>query len=307
MLRSGSLPVPQQGARPDGPFPLSGEQKKEEIRFWHRQFLEHCLFIFMGLQSVSALLVPECMQALMSPLPENQPQVSAKVLKDAAESAPYIDQLKEKAHELVCRWGDFEQKLAKDVYDIPQLNHLLTETGNLKRECIRLQKTGLWIGWLYPEFLDHILEELDFFYDRIQGTVSPTREVEFYTDMNADHVALSAHLLDNGPKGSQVQLVVNALSLAQTGYDMNKPETTFNQMVALSHVMRALDYAKQVDAFNKQAERDHPPSIIHPMLLKHEEREGLWSIKNMERLASMIPQNRAGSPRSGLASLPIVA
>jgi endonuclease/exonuclease/phosphatase family metal-dependent hydrolase len=272
------------------------EQQRKDIRFWSRQFLEHCLFIGAGLSSVT-VIQSNCPNALSSALPENQPQISAQQRKQLTDSAPRIDQLHDAANELVCGWTLLQQDLTQDRYDVDFLTKLISSTTRLKKEILLLQKQGVWVGYLFPSFIEHLQEEMDYFGDKFSGKITREKEISFWVDILADHVTFTGKLIDNDAL-KQLDLSLQALQLAQEGYKLNQTEVEHYQMVLLSSQFNkapdklsgALAYLEKTDNFLKRVKQDKPTNILHPMLEQHVERENRYGIERLKQLRAETAQ-----------------
>lgn len=235
-----------------------------EIRFWYRQLLEHCLFIYLGLTSMSFIKSdPNFRKVLVSPLPENQPQANLYKLDDLIRDGAKINELKNESRVLLNEWSKYEEKVTKDDYDIPKLELLLNRTGALKTNVLNLEKAGIWSGWLYPGFIQHMLDELNFFYNKLKGNVSIEDEITFWNKINAEHVDLTSHLVNIGV-GENRQVVNDGFIISNNGYllDSYSPD-----------LINAYEYALESLGYMTYVRNSKISSIINPILAEHDIRE----------------------------------
>jgi hypothetical protein len=295
-----------------------------EILFWHKQFLEHCYFLFLQLQNQAHFYDPD---VLFSPLSENYPQVTAaeEALTDANSGlinpgadvqhndmdTNVIREWKRTALELTVRWKDYENELVRQVQrygttelgdEIPvdylQLTELLNLTKQFKQTLLRAENDGIWIGFAYPAFLVHILSELMFFEHRLAGEISPQQELLFYLQISADHIELNAHLLDLDGSFEKRERVRRTDALAEQGYQLLSnldrrallDENEFQQVLE-----EAYNYIQLANAWGLTArilvDRHQLPGIAHPMMLLHDIREGNHAAERLEEIYAEIEQD----------------
>ena len=150
-------------------------------------------------------------------------------------------------------------------------------------DVVRFQKDVIskldskqWQGWLFPMFVEHITTETEYAIKKVKREdVSDLEEITFWNHINAEHAAFDAHLLDP----SQKKLINLAYSIEDKIEDLSPCHKMF--------IILSLEYAEELDKYHEAAEKLNPPSIIHPKLLKHVQREGRRSIE----VLSMVGQN----------------
>lgn len=216
---------------------INPEIAANEIDFWVRQLSEHALFLHLGLED---------------------------------------KKLKKEAFQLHTKFEHFRRKFNAEIRDMCLMNSvlpLIEKEREFKVRVLNRLEAGEWLGWLFPLFVNHIILELDYLVDKLNGvTYSFSQELQFWNRVNSEHALFASHFLD--PKERSHILVADAV--AQKLNQTNDQEYT--TMLQLS-----LNASKELDAFNKQvrASGNGVQSIIHPVLLDHVIREGERSIKTL--------------------------
>jgi hypothetical protein len=160
----------------------------------------------------------------------------------------------------------------------PDVLPLTKKLRAYKMNVLKTLNSGKWIGWIFPLFARHILVELDYFVDKLNGIPYSDRdEVIFWNMINGEHAGFASHLLDP----SERELFTKADELFQKFEHIVKSEKDMMLQISL----RA---AKQLNAYNKKAqqasEKNQVRSVIHPVLIAHVIREGQRSIKILNSL-----------------------
>ena len=223
----------------------------DDIRFWSRQLTEHALFLRLGL--------------------EVEPYKShAKALYDdwrraseTLKSAPTLD-------------------AAKSIVNVPTKN-----LADFKTEVLKQQQGGVWVGWLFPLFVDHMLRELAYFVARVwHGGLPPNQTYCANVDFMQEHAEFAAHLLDPGA----VELIEPARAVA--GEFKALHEGCFALTPTLIELGRKA--GEKLDEYlrTQPISAVHGKSVIHPVLADHVIREG------QRFLATMAELNLGSSPAS---------
>lgn len=186
------------------------------------------------------------------------------------EEAP----LKERGMQIHNKFEAFRKKMNQ-----AEILPLCKELRDYKIEVLSTLNSGKWIGWIFPQFARHIILELDYFVDKLNGIAySDQDEVAFWNVINGEHAGFAAHLLDP----SEITLFKKADKL------MNK----FAKIVRTEKEMLiqiSLQSAQELDEYNKTAQSsikaNKVASVIHPVLIDHVVREGQRSIQTLNRLA----------------------
>ena len=277
------------------------EHKINEILFWTPQLKEHALFLYLGLQPVP-IIVKDLI--LESDQVKINTQVSEKLQKNTVDQSKFIDQLKTQSLNLYKEFTEIEKVLTRKQhhFDFKAYSKLVSELRDLKVNVLTLQKQQVWVGWIFPSFVEHILSELEYFIARLDNAVSPEEEIVFWVNINSDHVAFAAHLLDIGHNVEQRKLVNSALDLSLTGQQLNHADMDFQQMIRFTQALRnatnkALIYAGEVEqaqnALWNKGKPNQSDSIIHPLLLAHVARENERSRQRLTALGISISDKQS--------------
>jgi len=238
----------------------------DDIHFWSHQMEEHAEFMYLG---------------LVEPSLKNRSMEFKKIYEDYHNRHFMSKGIEE--HKLILDDSDF-QKLKEDL-DINEIVKINEEFKKFKEGIIDRLKKGEWLGWLWQSFIQHLLDELNYFNGKIQLKYDGD-EVQFWNKMNADHVGSGGHLLD--PDFKNDELIVKSFNLYHELQKMDKGEK--EQLIHMS-----LNYAKELDVFHKKTQDaviNHKiDSVIHPLLIEHIVREGERSIYSLTKLAQMIGKN----------------
>jgi len=265
----------------------------DETKFWSTQFKEHCLFLYIGLEA-NPVVIESALLAPVSAIPSVKTQAPVALQTQSVENAKLILKLKQRSKQLIVSWSAFEKMIAQGKIDVPILNNLINHTRYIKTRVLDLQKQKIWTGWLFPDFLDHLIAELDYFVARFNDTIPADMERLFWDEINAEHLAFTAHLLDTDYKTRSV--VSKALSLSDEGWTMLAPikdvPIDLLQMAQLSRRFDHLGYANRTNDFYAELWNNGNPatgSNIHPVLVAHVIREGQRSIQRLTELGSPPP------------------
>lgn len=225
---------------------MTPQQVQDEALFWlGSQDREHMLFLKLG----------------MDPAASNGMQAEASRLHAAYEDA-------------------------NRRRDISALLALSTPSQALKRTAYDASRQK-WIGWLFPLFYDHTRREIDYALTRIhrgsQRPLSPQEEICFWTQIGAEHAAMTAQLLDPTEK--------LAMQLAMREYTkMDQLHTSCAGQIMPSLLALTTRSAKELDSFFTTAEKAKLKSVIHPVLVAHIVREGRRFVQTMQALSNGPPR-----------------
>jgi len=156
---------------------------------------------------------------------------------------------------------------------------LCKELREFKEQVFSRLNGGEWIGWIFPLFARHVLLELDYFVDKLNGIeYSDREEVVFWDVINCEHAGYAAHLLDPTER-----------TLSRKGNRFSKKFSKLVRSEKDMMVRMSLKSAQELDEYNKQAQAgiktNTVKSVIHPVLIDHVIREGQRSIEALQRVA----------------------
>ena len=218
---------------------LDSQAAQDEVAFWARQLSEHALFLHLGI-----------------------------------EDAP----LKARGMALHKEFEAFRTQFSNDPKNITQILPLAKKLRDYKMEILTTLNTGKWIGWIFPLFARHIILELDYFVDKLNGIhYTDQDEIKFWNMINGEHAAFAAHLLDP----SERTAFEGADKLSQEFANVVKTERDMMLQISLKS-------AKELDEYNRNAQKaqqnNQLRSVIHPVLLDHVIREGQRSLRMLNSL-----------------------
>lgn len=222
----------------------------ELIKFWSVQLSQHCLFLQLGLD------------------PQD--------LKNEAQSR-HAD------------WEAFRATIPAQAS--PQEVQALVVTVKPLAMSLRRFKTrvydrlraGEWLGWLFPSFVGHIRNELDYFVAHLNGstknaTTNVSDELCIWLKFMSEHAAFAAHLLDPEER----LLIRQAEALQEKLEDLEDGcKAVEAGFLALSQKAGTLldQYFTSNGIGTPQVE-----SVIHPVLALHVVREGRMFLRVLDEL-----------------------
>lgn len=228
---------------------LTAQQIDNEVRFWLAQDREHMLFLELGFED---------------PILKN----AARVLKHA--------------YDLAFSHGDLNAAM-----------HIVQASQALKRQALHAAERGLngWTGWLYPSLLEHMFLEMLMMQRSIApGGVSARETLCWVNHHNADVAALTAHLLDP----SEAQLEAAARQQHQQLRTLEAAACPTPGVTTLPVAPMALpqlaqnttELARQLDAFSGSPQVAAALSVLNPLMVAHERREGQHALQHIQALTN---------------------
>lgn len=185
--------------------------------------------------------------------------------------------LKEEGLTLHKKFEDFRKRM--NTKNLAEILPLTEQLRDYKIRVLTNLLNGKWLGWIFPVFARHVIVELDYFVDKLNGvSYSPEEEATFWDVINGEHAGLASHLLD--PTERKVVDETNEFSLLFEKIAQSEEE----MLVKLS-----LKAAQELDEYYKDSEgkikKGAVKSVIHPALIDHDIREGERAIEILKRLA----------------------
>lgn len=178
------------------------------------------------------------------------------------------EKLKKQGMKLNAKW----EKFRKTDHDIKKIIPLLDELRKYKVSVLDRLNKGEWIGYNFPLLVDHMIRELDYLREKIDGKIHTSEEeLSFWIEINADHSDFTAHLLDP----TEEDLINTALSTAKNMREVKTLKIGLTQSKALD---------KFVETGVDGVKNNKIKSIIPIELIEHVEREGKRSIETFEAL-----------------------
>jgi len=240
----------------------------DEIHFWGNQICEHTLFMHLG------IVADESLNKRGIELHEQLQKYLDKTFKG-------IDQYK-----IVLDDTDFAKLDLTNTQYIDEAYVLFDKVEKYKLDVLAKIKSGKWIGWLFASFIEHILEELQELKLRTIGPApSIHKQVAYWNEMNGEHAGFASHLLD--PELKNDKLVSKASTFEHELLGLH--DSKLKQFIELS-----INKTKEFDKFSKETQKavhdNKVSSIIHPMLIDHDVREGERSMYCLKILKTLAPQ-----------------
>ena len=174
--------------------------------------------------------------------------------------------LKQRGLDLFNQWQDYVCR--REFHDLQVLSDLIYSLKLYKSEILQRLLAGEWLGAVYPQFVDHILRELIYFENRMNGKyLNYAEEVLFWNTINSEHAGFASHLLDP----SEVVLTDKA-------DETSKKIRAQPASADIASIVMAIEAGANLLEFNKEAYQavlnGQLKSVIHPTLLRHVIREG---------------------------------
>lgn len=218
----------------------------DDIRFWSRQLSEHALFISMGIEA--------------------EPYRSrATALHEAWEKAR----------------GDMNALDARKSLTLEKAKSIVwtptKQLAELKTDVLHDQQRGMWLGWLFPLFVEHTLRELMYFVARVwHGGLPPNETYCANVTFMQEHAEFAAHLLDPTAHAliEPARAVAGEFEALRGGCHALTP--------ALIELGRKA--GDKLDAYLRTQPISPKNSVIHPVLADHVVREGQRFLATMNEL-----------------------
>lgn len=159
---------------------------------------------------------------------------------------------------------------AKNLQEFVRLTNEFIAT---KQQLVARIQAGEWLGWAYPSFLQHMVEEEQFFLAKLQGPIPDAVELNFWLHERRTEAEVTAHLIDPSAKAA-------VASMMATAKGFNDLENAAQIIPTAPHFMPQIvqEAAQQGAAANAALALMKPPaqplSIIAPDLAMHVHREG---------------------------------
>jgi hypothetical protein len=224
---------------------------QEEIVWWAPQMSEHALFLYLGLNKAKV------------PYLKHQGRELHEELEDFIET-------------FVSPRSGISTKFCKMPQGLTYYKHLLHKLRSYKEAALDATLHG-WVGDLYPSLIRHMIHELDYHRENLDGAERSLREeLAFWSQHNAEVAHVAAHLLDP----AEQTLIEQARALArkfERAHEQREQEQSFINLT--------LNANKELDAYGKKLklgiQKHEIQSIIDPVLLNHEARENAYAMKRL--------------------------
>ena len=147
----------------------------------------------------------------------------------------------------------------------------LQELKQFKIQLLKRQDSKQIVGMIFPSLLEHMLMELSYFVNLIEGQLTVQDELDFFLEEGSQHTALAAHLIDPQHK----QLVLMNLEMAQTLDEQigQPPSSQLLQLVQTAN-SAAVDLLGSIS-------RGEVKALLTPLMLQHEIAEAQLGAKKL--------------------------
>lgn len=254
----------------------------DEVMFWVPQLKELCLALQLGLQPVPMIVLSPLLPAADSTIADSKASQMPSV-----ENNKLVAKLKYRCKLLVSSWSGYELQIANSrMIDVPILSNLVNHTRYVLSRLIDLLEQQVWVGWLFPSFIQLLRNKLDYFVRRFNDSISADPERLFWTETNAIHLATLARWLDPLVHRSMIDQLVK---LSNEGMNALAPLKSDNprtldvlQMAALSRQFDHLSYANRTASLLSELVRLTPN--LYPVIFAHIARDTQRSVNRLTLL-----------------------
>ena len=171
--------------------------------------------------------------------------------------------------------------------DIRGLLALAPSSQALKKAVLQAAKER-WVGWLYPSFVEHMMEEIDYALARTRRDLLPRDIACFWAKERSETAGVVAKWLDP----TETQLATQALRhppiLRGIFAACRKPSTWAVPLNAIQAMTSLERTNASLNRLLESPELAKSKNIIHPLWMQHELREG--------QRAQMVLQNLYAPP-----------
>jgi hypothetical protein len=162
---------------------------------------------------------------------------------------------------------------------------------NLKVGVLEELKKGTKLGLLQPSIIRHMVLELDYFVDKLNGRKFTVEEEAFIMDIHNEGVAeLTSELV-----GSESKLSSEGKALAMKIRKLEEDKDMTKMFVELS-----LEYAAELDDYQERAKievfKGAIKSDVHPIFIAHEIREMDRFAETLDNLGYILTLDDKGKP-----------
>lgn len=273
-----------------------GGASVDTIHFWARQMMEHCQFLFLGLEDSNYHLKEHAAQLrddwtnfLKNTFYDKGIQVTPETVHLTEEDLKKVGNI------------DMEKPIK-----------LVRDTIQFKNRVLNILKKGEWIGWIFQGMVEHMLNEANMFDRFLDGKPYTAEElIPFVNEHHATEMAATANLINPDPAQQYLIDVVRSYALCNMSFlktngsmagpapsDIAFPKnwTADDETVlkGLSPAEQAtmlvisLRYSQEITDFaaviGQKIDAKQLRSIIHPVLAHHVHREFIWFTKALQNL-----------------------
>ena len=167
---------------------------------------------------------------------------------------------------------------AAGARDMRQLLAIAQPSQALKRRALDASRAG-WVGWLYPSLIDHMIYEIDHALDRMRRPLDPRAATCFWAREREGAAAVTAKLLDPVETVAAAEATRHAAALRDLAAACRRPSMGDLSRSVLGATNALARYVDRTVAAR-------PASILNPLLVQHETREGQRSEAQLAAIAA---------------------
>ena len=158
---------------------------------------------------------------------------------------------------------------AYDARDLRGFTMLTQQFMAFKQAALAQQRAGQWIGWAFPSFIQHMLEEEAFFLSRVANAPStPQQVLAFWLKERMGEAEVGAHLIDPSEIAAVAKMAETAHTFATLGR-LALGQCNAERVIVASQAAGALANEAVL-----AMQPGRPASLISPELKDHIAREG---------------------------------
>lgn len=231
---------------------IDNKDAVDMLHFWGNQFIEHCFILYsmiidINLQDDAHYLYKKWSEYIGNIFPSSGIDIYKIVLDESDFSNIDMDNINfDEVYNMIEELKDYQEILKQLIVD-----------------------EGKWIGWIYPTYIKHILDELNHFIREFNDEISDEDKMIFWNKCNAENAALISHMLD---------------PTLENDVDIDKFNDYYHKVMSKLHVTQkeqmiimSVNYVKEFDDMVSNLQNKiHDKkirSMIYPMMIDHIYRE----------------------------------
>ena len=147
----------------------------------------------------------------------------------------------------------------------------LEELLQFKLKLVQNQEAKRMIGMIFPSLLEHMIMELTYFLNLVDGKLTVQDELDFYLEEASEHALLAGHLTD--PKHKELVMINHEMGDLLESQIGNPPSMELFMIVDEANAS-SIDLLNGIESGNVKA-------LLTPFMLKHEIVEGQYGQKKL--------------------------
>jgi hypothetical protein len=186
------------------------------------------------------------------------------------------------AQQLVQHWRALrEDPMALSIGNVMSLT---AELRAFSADLLAELKSGKWLGWIFPTFVEHTIQELDLFVGHLQTGALLPNELCIWEHLMLEHASLVAHDLDPDERTKIARAAALAAAFGQL-------QAGCRRAVGPTALQLSDKFGRQLDSFLRGlgVGTSATMSIVHPILAAHAVREGVRFLETVNWLRARAP------------------